>query len=805
MPRADRVFLAGLVSSVLLMAGTAWGQGIPALDQKLTEARDEPVTLTADSLEYESKRDVYIARGNVVIVQGERTLRADWIAFNAETGAGVASGHVELVEGTDTLRADFVEFDTRSLEGVIREGSLDSPASRFRTWGSEIQKTGENTYTFKNGVFTTCRCPKEDDTEPWRLRAQEAEVEVGGYGTLHDATVEVLGVPVFWMPWMIYPIKTERQSGFLFPELAIASRDGFGAGLPFFWAVDDQVNLTLTPEWTTKRGFKGATELEYVFGERSLGDATFAFGYDEKIDPNSRRDPFDRERWVAGGEHFWYLPGAVRFDTDYAFASDNQVPLDYDELSAARADRYLESRASIGRSFGSGGRFGGVTSAWFADDLQNPDDIDRDKVLLQRWPHVQAEGLPGAIPGLPFLQPSLDAEYTWFSALDSATGALGFLDTGVDGVSNRDERQREPTLGSDPYGDRFDPVTNPEGTERDGSFQEGEPLTDSGHRVVLHPRLAAPFRLGRFAELYPEVGWQQTFYDSQQRDAEQRGLLTGRVDLRSRLRRHYDNDLVHVVEPVVGWAYVSHQRQSDNPLFVPATAVPQRRLRGLDLDNVTRDTADRIDEVNELSFGVTQRLFGDIDEERPDRPRALRGDVTLLGLYDLERGQMEDVLLDGRVTPWWAGDLRFHLSLLPRETKPIREGMAEWTWSHRDGHAVSTTYRYIRDIPLVFEDFGTGDRFDNARSEDHVNELSTNVRIAVTRQWTASYRMAYSFETDLLIGNRGLIEYLSKCGCWALGAEFSEDRARGVEVKILYRIVGLGKDQDPNRGGLLDW
>jgi LPS-assembly protein len=203
MPRADRVLLAGLLAGILLLGGAASGQQIPGLDQDLLEARGEPVTLTADQLEYEARREVYIARGNVVIVQGERTLRADWMAFNPETGAGVASGNVALSEGTDTLRAEFVQFDIESLEGVIREGSLDSPASQFRTWGSEIQKTGENTYTFENGVFTTCRCPEEGATEPWRLRAREAEVEVGRYGTLHDATVEVLGVPVFWLPWMI--------------------------------------------------------------------------------------------------------------------------------------------------------------------------------------------------------------------------------------------------------------------------------------------------------------------------------------------------------------------------------------------------------------------------------------------------------------------------------------------------------------------------------------------------------------------------------------------------------------------------
>ncbi len=427
-----------LLALLVFGAGPVLAQSDAALEQDLLEGSDVPVTLTADSLEYDAKREVYVARGNVVIVQGDRTLKADWIAFNPDTGVGVASGNVEITDGDDTLRANFVEFNIENLEGVIRDGSLDSPASQFRTSGEEIQKTGENTWHFKRGVFTTCRCPDRDATDPWQIRAEEAEIEIGGYGTVKDSTVDILDVPVMWFPWMIFPIKTERQTGFLFPDISIANRNGFGIALPFFWAPRDDVNVTLTPEWTEKRGFKGDAELEYLLGERSEGRATAAFASDQKIDSNSLDEPFDRERWALGGEHHLFLPWDVRFLTDYAFASDNQVPLDFDELSSVRADRYLESTAALSRGFGSSGSFGAVASARFADDLQNPNDIDRDDFLLQRLPQLQLTGLAGEIPGVPLLRASLDADYIWFDQIDRPSGdgmRPGFLDTGVDGVT----------------------------------------------------------------------------------------------------------------------------------------------------------------------------------------------------------------------------------------------------------------------------------------------------------------------------------------------------------------------------------
>lgn len=793
-----RARLAGLLLALCaLPGGVARGQGIADVKDSIREAKTQAVEITADVLEYDAARKVYVARGNVFVEQGTRTLAADWMAFNPETGIGVASGDVRLAEGGDTLEAGFVQFDIDTLQGIIRDGRLDSPGSQFKTSGHEIEKTGERTYRFVRGTFTTCRCEDEHGPEPWRIRAEEAELEVDGYGTVRDARFEVLGVPVLWLPWMIYPIKTERQTGFLFPEIALGSKNGFGIGLPFFWAVRDEVNLTLTPGWTSKRGFGADADLEYVFGQESWGEVKGAFIDDQDIDSNSNGEPYDQERWAATGQKGWELPGSLRFQSEFLFASDNDVSLDMNILSDYRANRYLESSAWVGRGVGATDRFGGVVSAAFADDLQNPDDIDRDDFLLQRVPHVQAAALVGAVPGVPWLRPSLDVDYTVFKATDRARdGVGGFVDTGVDGVPNEDERASGPGPPDDPHDDN---AVNG-GTEGDGRFQEGEPLTDDGQRLILSPRVAVPFQLGDVAEVYPEAGWQQTFYGTHEDSSASRGLFTGRVDLRSRLRGRFGEDWVHVVEPLLGYAYVSTTSQSGNPLLVPRTAVPQERLRVLDLDSVTRDTSDRIRRANRMTFGVAQRAWG--AGEGPDG-EGLRADLTLLGAYEFEEHEFGQIVADGRIVPPGLGRFRLSAGFDPEDTE-IDDVLTQWRWSHDAGHQFQFGYRYLRHIPDFFEDFGSGDRFDNVKKENRVNQIDAGFRVSLTAQWSVAYRTAYSFERDLSLANEGFFEYVSKCGCWAAGLELSEDRTRGVEVKVLYRLIGLGRDAEPPRSGLLD-
>lgn len=800
--RAGLWLSLALVGSHALATAAAHAQGLEVFDSGAEDLRSEGGELTADVLEYESARGVYIARGNVVVRQGDRVLSADWIAFHPDTGAGVASGNVVLVDAGETLRAEFVQFDTESLQGMMRDAFLDSEASRFRTSGARIEKTGENTYTFEDGVFTTCRCADPDDPEPWRLRAESADVEINGYGTLKNATVEVLGVPVFWLPWMIYPIKTERQSGFLFPDISLASRDGFGLGLPFFWAVRDDVNAVFTPRWSVNRGFKQDVELEYVFGEASGGELFAAYAHDLDVDANSRDEPFSDDRWGARGRQDFRGPGGLRFASEFRLASDNQYVLDYDDLEVPRSTRYLESNASLAGEVGSAGRLGAVAAVHFADDLQSPDDLDRDQAMLQRLPSVDVTLLPGPAPLLSFLKPSVDAEYTYFDSRDRPPlSGAGFIDSGIDGVLDVDERVEGPgPMPGGPAADLHGDDASTGGTEGDGLFQEGEILTDEGHRVILHPKVAVPFRLGPYLEVMPEAGWQQTFYSTRLEGGDQRGRFTGRIDLRSRLRRRFGETWVHVVEPLAGWAYLSGAGQRNNPLFVPGTAIPQDRIRTLQLDSVTGDPSDRVGQAHELTFGVAQRWFqwGDAGGAG-----AVAADLTLLARYDVRGGDFEDVILDGRLSPDGGGRLRFALTLDP-EAARVNEALASWTWTHAAGHQLGFGYRFLRDIPDVFEDFGTGDRFDRARRASQVNQLSAGARVAVTDQWTLGYRAAYSFETGLLLTNTGLIEYVSACRCWAIGLELSQDRARGVEVRVRYRLVGLGDDEDRRRESLLD-
>jgi hypothetical protein len=384
-----------------------------------------------------------------------------------------------------------------------------------------------------------------------------------------------------------------------------------------------------------------------------------------------------------------------------------------------------------------------------------------------------------------------------------------FYDVGIDALSSDvgatlarpggQEKQREAGMDVDPHSDNFDMTLNPGGTEGNDRFDEGEPLADRGHRVKLNPRLALPGRLGKYFEVYPEVGWRQTFYDSRVKGSESWGMLTGRVDLRTRLRRSLGGGVIHMMEPRLGYAVVTAPRNfRGEPLFTPQTALPQTRIRQLNLDNVTRDGADRLDDFNGLTWGVSNRFYR---RATADQGPQLLADFVVLSQYDFANGgQIGHLIADGMARLGGSTELRFNAGF-DLDDKTLDEALAESVW-RGERLALRLRYRYLKNIPQFFENFlQANDRYEDHRSDfDRINQISGTVAYGLSANWLARYQGGYSFERSFSLTHRVGIEYLSQCDCWALGVEAQQNRDTGAEFHVVYRIFGLGKDATTSKG-----
>ena len=759
----------------------------------------EPFEITADQISYEAERDLYIANKNVHVLQKGRTLTARWVAFSKQTGVAVAEGDVELIEGADRLNAAFMVFDVDTLQGTLYHVSLDAGSDGFRLRAKEMVRTGKSTFSVHDGVFTTCRC-EPGKRLPWEIETSRADVELGRYGRMKNATFNVLGVPVLWIPWMAVPIKSERESGILLPNFTFGGRGGAGIGLPFFWAALPQLNVTLTPRYFANRGYKQDVELEYVFGSQSSGKL-FVAGLNDQTD--KARSSFNRDRWATLWTHDHFLPGGLRWQTDLKLSSDNLYSDDFPEMQAWKTSRFVESTSNITRAFGDGGGFGAMVGTRYADDLQGSTNDDRDEYGLQRFAEVRGDIQPGALRGPLGFEARLDTEVIHYSGLRTTESELpGLIPDGLVAPPPNRTNGRFYDFGFD---GRFDGV-NQDG-EGDGIYQPGEPLAERGTRMVFHPRFARPTSIGSLLEFTPEVGWSQSLYQSSAQRFADRGLATARADLKSRFARNFmtpgGGAVRHVLEPRLGWALVSNdllgRDQNQNPLFVPQGSVEQTRIRTLSLESVTRDPSDRIDDANQLVLGLGQRFFSRKNASAVPR---LRADLLTAVDWNFRGdGGLGNLFAEGRWFPIGGLGSRVRGAFNP-ETRALKEGEIELNliqpvqnaWIRR--FELATRYRYLRRLPEFFETV-RGDTSSQRVGDTVLNQIDINARLELSARIRVSYRTIYSLADKKagFLRNQGMIEYVSKCRCWGIAAVVHQERRADFGAGFQIRFLGLGDDE----------
>jgi LPS-assembly protein len=257
--------------------------------------RDTAKFLEADRIEASQGHHV-LATGNVTLRQRGATIRADRVDYDGEQQTAIATGGVRLERSGDTATGPRLVY--RLDEGT---GEMDSPvfefpktperrtASRGQAARAELQE--EQKSRLFQAEYTSCPAPRDD----WFLRVRELDVDSSrNTGTAYNSTVYFLGLPILYMPYMTFPLDNKRKSGFLAPTFGTSGKSGFEASLPYYWAIADNLDATVTPKIFTKRGLQLGGEFRYL-------EPTLAGEMQTEYLPSDRIAQSDR--WFAGLKH----------------------------------------------------------------------------------------------------------------------------------------------------------------------------------------------------------------------------------------------------------------------------------------------------------------------------------------------------------------------------------------------------------------------------------------------------------------------------------------------------------------------
>ncbi|WP_437880212.1 LPS-assembly protein LptD [Pseudomonas sp. LRF_L74] len=722
----------------------------PGISDK-TPMNEAPTFVSAKASRYAQESQTATLAGDVVLRQGSRQVEADEANLHQAENRGELVGNVRLRDNGALIVGDRAEIQLDNGEAQIDNAEYVLHQSHIRGSALYAKREDSAIIRLKDGTYTRC----EPGSNAWQLKGNNVSLNPAtGFGTATNVTLRVKDIPVFYTPYIYFPIDDRRQSGFLVPSFSTASDTGFLISTPYYFNLAPNYDATLYPTLMTKRGLMMEGQFRYLT-KSSEGEVGAAF-LDDQEDERKLQSEYEDKRWLYTWKHTGGLDSRLLTEVDYTDISDPYYFQDLDSNLKVSNESYVNQRGTLTWR---GDSFTAKLNA-HAYEMATISDI----TPYNKLPQVSING------SLPFNPAGLQFTY------------------GAEAV--RFERSLR-------NGNYIDEDGNPETwyDERIKGLARA-----NGTRLHVEPGVSLPLNWS-WGYVKPTIKYLQTNYDldldsqgeaqmaasgEEFKSSQSRGV--GLFSLDSGLyfdrdTQYFGSNYRQTLEPRLFYLYVPEEDQSDIPVF--DTSETSFNYESLFREN-RFSGKDRIGDENKLSFGVTNRW---IQENGFERQRFRIGQalyfedrkVQMPGIDYRDRqdatAQVSPIALDYqfRFNRDWRLTSDFNWD---PDSKSTRSGSVMFHYQPEDnpGKIVNAGYRYRNDSvhydqstgtwKVGGSDFGVEGQPGYIKDYYKISQHDMSVIWPIVPQWSAIGRWQFDYNRNRTLEAFGGFEYDS-C-CWKL-------------------------------------
>lgn len=280
--------------------------GLPPLSPAELDGR---VRLTADRVELgEDALSKLI--GSVKLRLDDTEISADELDYDDQQQRVSISAPSRFRSEDFLIEAQRSQFDIDDELGLFEDNRFTLMARSARGEAARMQLSGDKTAQLDQVRYTSC-APGNDS---WYLEASRIELDhERGLGTAHHARLRFYGAPLFYTPWLQFPIDDRRRTGLLYPIVGESDKTGFDIRQPIYFNLLPNADLTLTPRYMSDRGVQIGSVGRYL-----LRPAEGEIGYQVL----SRDRQTETRRDYLWWNHEGLINRRLALDVRYAEASD---------------------------------------------------------------------------------------------------------------------------------------------------------------------------------------------------------------------------------------------------------------------------------------------------------------------------------------------------------------------------------------------------------------------------------------------------------------------------------------------------
>jgi LPS-assembly protein len=386
----------------------------------------DEINIMSDKAYRRAGQNLFEAIGNVIITHRDEALYGESAQIEMDTGAMEVLGNVRYVAPGMTLYGSKLNYNAKSKFLSVENARVVS--SQYTILGKYISREKPDEVLAYDAEYTTCvDCP-----ESWSIFGKRVKIYAGQYIYIKNAFVKIKGVTVMYLPYIVFPIKKTRQTGFLFPKFSISVSNGISYRQPWYWAISKSSDLTLSPFVQGSRGTGNQFEYRHVFGDRKWMQLDSLQMRDRMYLPEGYNDSvkgyhkgYDNDdvngthylRHFSNYEHHLSFGNNINHHFLYNDARDTDINRDFGQYvnRIARGNAYgLESFIDFRSNI-----FSISFEGYFKRSLFEKVSTDFDDHFVQILPRVNVDMTPvtlvhSDIPGLQNIAFGSDVVYNFF-------------------------------------------------------------------------------------------------------------------------------------------------------------------------------------------------------------------------------------------------------------------------------------------------------------------------------------------------------------------------------------------------------
>jgi LPS-assembly protein len=266
--------------------------------------------------------------------------------------------NISMREPGKKIVADYGKYYPEKEVGYVWNAAYRIDLNRAHSilpgWGkaSFIKRASSGIIYLKDASFSTC----SPQSIAWSITAKKLELNPKTErGVAKHSFIKFYNKPLFYFPYLSFPITAKRQSGFLMPTMGFTNISGYDFTLPYYWNMAPNMDATIIPHVYSMRGLMMGGEFRYLdrysngmlMGQILPNDQLFGKFLNSNSSSYPQLNKLSKNRWSGIWRDQTFFTPNFGLKVDYQKVSDDYYLQDFSSNLAVMTENQLLRQGEV--------------------------------------------------------------------------------------------------------------------------------------------------------------------------------------------------------------------------------------------------------------------------------------------------------------------------------------------------------------------------------------------------------------------------------------------------------------------------